>query len=339
MATGLSFLCGLWWFVTLVQADLWTTAYYPGYRQSYLPPAAIDFGVVTHIIHFSVAPNSDGSLDTSVNGLTPANSAVLVAQAHAAGRKALICVGGGGSETGFQGATSSTNQAAFIRNLTNFVATYGYDGVDLDWEPLPVSDFNQYTNFVKSVRSALNAFPSHRMLTVAAPAYPVFGDPPASEYEMFAVLQGQFDQINIMTYDLSGPYEGWVTWFNSPIFDGGFRFPSSGGLVPSVDGAVSNFLANGVSPGKLAIGLAFYGDVWAGGSGTSTGGATLPRQSWTTAPSLSQVTYFDLIADYYQPNLYHWDTNAQAAYLSIDEPVRPMTTSFPTTIRTPARRR
>ena len=131
---------------------------------------------------------------------------------------------------------------------------------------------------------------------------------------MFASLQSQFDQINIMTYDLSGPYEGWVTWFNSPIYDGGYRFPSTGGLVPSVDGAVSNFITNGVAPAKLGIGLPFYGYIWTGGPGV-----TGPRQSWPTnsVPTVSTPTYATIMNSYYQSNNYHWDTNAQAAYLGI----------------------
>ena len=93
-------------------------------------------------------------------------------------RKALVCVGGANSETGFQGATTSANLPTFIKNLTNFVSTYGYDGVDVDWEPLPASDANQYTNLVNGLRSALNGFSQHKLLTVAAAAYPVYGDPP-----------------------------------------------------------------------------------------------------------------------------------------------------------------
>src|SRR3982751_2526133 len=51
-------------------ADLWVTAYYAGWNQSYLAPSNIDFGAVSHVIHFSVVPNSNGSLDTTINGLT-----------------------------------------------------------------------------------------------------------------------------------------------------------------------------------------------------------------------------------------------------------------------------
>jgi GH18 family chitinase len=150
---------------------------------------------------------------------------------------------------------------------------------------------------------------------VAAPAYPEYGDSPTAEFTMLASVQSQFDQINIMTYDLSGPYSGWVTWFNSPLYDGGYTFPSAPGeLVPSINGAVSNFVNNGVLPGKLGVGLPFYGYIWTGGPGV-----TQPRQSWpaTNVPTFSAYTYADIVNNYYQSNFYHWDDVAQAAYLSI----------------------
>src|SRR6185369_14423211 len=117
------------------RADLWVTAYYAGWNQGYLPPANIDFGAVSHVIHFSVVPNANGSLNTNINGLTPAYSSSLVAAAHAAGKKALICVGGADSQTGFQGATTAVNRSTFISNLVAFMSAYNYDGIDLDWEP------------------------------------------------------------------------------------------------------------------------------------------------------------------------------------------------------------
>src|SRR6185295_4571071 len=100
--------------------------------------------------------------------------------------------------------------------------------------------------------------------------------------KLIASLQQQFDQINIMTYDMSGTWSGWVTWHNAPIYDGGYRFPSTGGLVPSTEGMVNTFTNAGVPSSKLGIGIAFYARIWNGGTGTSTGGATQPRQSWTT---------------------------------------------------------
>jgi chitinase len=239
----------------------------------------------------------------------------LVGAAHSAGRKALVCVGGGGTESSFLSATTSTNLAAFVSNIVGFMSGNGYDGVDLDWEPFNSADTVQYTNLVNSLRAALNGFGTHKLLTVAAPAYAEYGDSPTAEFTMLASVQGQFDQINIMTYDLSGPYSGWVTWFNSPIYDGGYTFPlAPSELVPSVNGAVSNFVNNGVQPGKLGIGLPFYGYIWTGGPGM-----TQPRQSWPemNVPTMTAYTYADIVNSYYQSNLYHWDNAGQAAYLSI----------------------
>jgi chitinase len=298
----------------------WVTGYFPGWEQPTLPATKLDFATLTHVIHFSVVPNTDGTLDSSANSISATGSAAVVAAAHAAGRAALICVGGSESESGFQGATSN-HLAQFIGNLTNFMASRGYDGIDIDWEPLPSTDGFGYTNLVNGLRSALAAFPTHKLLTAAAGAYPPWGDSPTADYLMYANLQNQFDQINLMTYDLSGPWDGWVTWFNSPLFDGGYRFPSSGGLVPSIEGAVDNFLTNGVSAAKLGVGVAFYGYQWTGGSGTSRTCITGPRQSWTNAPTITAFSYRDLMADFYQANEYHWDTNAQAAYLGITNSV------------------
>jgi chitinase len=300
------------------RADLWCTGYFPGWEQySSMPASNIDFTALTHIIHFSLVPKTDGTLDSDANAIAFSYSTDLVARAHSAGLKVLICVGGGGTETVFQKSTTTAHLPVFINNLTNFMATRGYDGIDVDWEPLPTGDAVKYTNLIYGLHLALDKFPQPKLLTVAAGAYPPYGDPASDQYLMFAAIQDQLDQINIMTYDLSGPYDGWVTWFNSPLYDGGYRFASSGGFVPSVNGSVANFTNNGVAPGKLGVGVAFYGYVWTGGTGLSGANLTGPRQSWNTAPVVTTPGYTAIISNYYQPALYHWDTNAQAAYLSI----------------------
>src|SRR5260370_25845228 len=137
------------------------------------------------------------------------------------------------------------------------MSTYAYDGVDIDWEPMDAADALQYTNLVNGLRAKLDAFPQHHLLTAAV----------ASQPALFASLQHQFDQINLMTYDLSGPWSGWVTWFNAPLYDGGYHFASTGALGPSADGMVTNFMAAGVAAGELGIGVDFYGRVWGGGGG------------------------------------------------------------------------
>src|SRR5271167_4271239 len=78
---------------TRVYAGLWNSAYYAGWMQGYLPAQQVDFTAMTHVIHFAVVPKTDGSLDSDTNGVTVANSADLIARAHAAGVKVLISVG------------------------------------------------------------------------------------------------------------------------------------------------------------------------------------------------------------------------------------------------------
>src|ERR1019366_4393654 len=145
-------------FSSVARAAFWITGYYPGWEQAGMPASNIDFTTLTHVIHFSVVPNADGSLDSTANNISVTNSGDIVTRAHAAGRQVLICVGGGGTESLFQGATTTTNLPIFVNNLTNFMAARGYDGVDIDWEPLPSSDAPSYTNFVNSLRSALSKF-------------------------------------------------------------------------------------------------------------------------------------------------------------------------------------
>lgn len=312
-ATRQSWLC--WLFITSLcccaspaRADVWCAGYFPGWEQGGMPASNIDFSVITHVIHFSVVPNTDGTLDTNINVIAPSYTADVVSRAHAANRQALICVGGGG--TSFQGAVSSANLSAFITHLTNFMAVGGYDGIDVDWEPLPDSDKTSFTNFITHLRSALDAFSTHKLLSVAVPV----GTTPS----LIASVQAKFDQINLMTYDLSGPWSGWVTWFNAPIYNEGLTFASvPGEYVPSIDGAVTNFLAAGIATNKLGIGIPFYGDVWRGGAGTSTGGATQPNQDWTTAPTVTAYTYNDLMSSNFTAAQYHYDSNAQAAWFSV----------------------
>ena len=296
------------------QTGPWATAYYAGWMQGqsnngYLPAQNIDYNAVTHVVHFSIVPNGDGSLNSSGNSITAGNSSELLSRAHAAGKKVLISVGGWGSDAGFRGATSAATRALFVANLVNFVTSRGYDGIDIDWEVLQSSDAAQFTAFITALRTALNVISPRPLLTAATAWQP----------SIFAQVHSQFDQINIMTYDLSGAWPGWVTWHNAPVYDGGYRFPGVGTLVPSVNGTVDAFIGAGIPANKLGIGIDFYGYVWSGGSGTSTGGVTEPRQSWTSAPTVQDnVPYYTIMQNYYQSQYYRWDDAAQAAYLRID---------------------
>ena len=305
-------LCALLFFSATglrAQRSIWSTAYYAGWMQGYLTPQNIDYGAVTHIIHFALVPQADGTLNETPNAVTAANASALVIPAHAAGKKVIISVGGWGSGNLFLGATSTTNRPVFIANLVNLMKNRAYDGIDVDWEPINPSDAPQFTAFITELRAALDAITPRPLLTVAA----------AWEPSIIAQVSSKFDQVNIMTYDLSGAWQAWVTWHNSPIYDGGLYFPGTSRLVPSANAMVDAFVSAGVPASKLGIGMDFYGDVWSAGAGMPNGGATGPDQSWTTAPAVqANVPFFTIMNTYYQSQYARWDTTAQVPYLSID---------------------
>jgi chitinase len=301
----------------LAQPDIWVSAYYAGWMQGcsqtdtggYLNPEDIDFSAVTHIIHFAIKPNADGTIDYVEDCIFPQNSETLVDVAHAAGKKVLISLGGWLSESAFLGATNDINRTKFINNLVNFMTNRGYDGIDIDWEPLSSSSVSQYATFITELKGALTSKNPPLVLTAAVRSQPL----------LFAQLQDEFDQINIMTYNLSGPWSGWITWHNAAIYDAGYIFPTTGKPVPSANGLVDQYINAGVDASKLGIGIAFFGHVWSGGTGTPTGGVTAPGQSWVVAPDVqSYVPYHEIMDTYYQPQYYRWDSAAQASYLSID---------------------
>ena len=291
---------------SVAQTVSWVSAYYAGWQSSYLPPDSIDFTAITQLIHFSVYPTGGASFDGTGNGMTASHMSATVQAAHRAGKKIILCVGGYGAD--FKDAVSPAYRSQSIANLVAYMTTYGYDGLDIDWEP--VQDEPNFLIWIAQLRSAMQAVNAGALLTDAAFSFD----------QAVVDARDSFDQINLMTYDMAGPWPGWVTWHNSPVSDGGFRFPSTGGPPPSANGSVDEYLAAGVPASKLGIGTDFLGYYWTGGDGTPTGGVTAPRQSYTVTPSVrSNVQYYEIM-DTYEAYPQLWDSSAQASYISIDKP-------------------
>ena len=307
----------------------WLTAYYPSYQQFLVPPSEVDYTAVSHLIHWPVLPRTDGSLDTASTDFSEEHSADVVARAHAAGTKVLLGIGGdatSGATAGFQGATGDGNRARFVANIVTLMRDRGYDGVDINWEEIGSDDEERFTAFIGELRAALDQLTPRPLLTMppetGAAAHPA----------LIASVQQHLDQINLQTYVMSGAYPGWVTWFNSPLYNGGFEFPSvPGARVPSVDDEVDRFVAAGIPAARLAIGIQFDGFVWAGGSGTDTGGVTKPRQEWDRsasrpdgtdvgAPDVTVERYADIVDSFgaAQGFTKTFDVVARVPYLSRD---------------------
>lgn len=282
----------------------WVTAYYACWTQEAgtLSPDKIDYGAVSHIVHFAATPGDDGAInDKAFVKVTPAQSQALLAAAHAAGRKVLLCIGGADTAPHFRASLRDVVRPVFIRNLVRLATARGYDGLDIDMEPLVDADGPALTTFLRELRAALSAANPRLLLTAAVGGLP----------STFAACQGQLDQINLMTYDLSGPWEGFQTWYNASLYDGGARLLTPTRPLPSVQGMLQQYVAAGIAPSKLGIGLAFYGQVWTG--------ATSPNQP-IAGMTMQAMDYGALLDRYFRPDRLHWDAQAHAPYLSVDAP-------------------
>ncbi len=317
----------------------WVTVYYAGWSQGwadngYLPTKDVDFTAMTVVAHMSLSLNASGGLDSVGNTITQKNSSDLIAAAHAVGTKVIITIGGWATESRYMSSTSPAYFNTFVNHIVDFVKDRGYDGVDIDWEPLTPADT---TNYMKLIIALRNDLPSPRYLLTSTAGE---GQP----YAVFAYAQHYLDQINIMTYDLSWNGPGTLTWYNGAVYTNGVRYQSTHAPVPSCNNIVQKFIAAGVAPSKLGIGSELAGFIWKGGvmivgagDTTTTGnGATGPDQEWegyldhqgspfkpTVTPDVPLYSFYggpSIMNDYYKPDRYHWDAGAEAAYLSINNP-------------------
>ena len=306
VAVGASVLCGKAGICDTHSTShpFWVTAYYPVWeQQSNLPPDQIDYTAFTNLVQFVLTPTAAGALDFSApTAVTPQISAPVIVLAHAAGDKVLICVGGSGSGQAFSQAITDANRSTLVSNLVQFVLARGYDGIDIDMEPINDSDTKNFEEFITQLRAALTSADPKLLLTAAGTPAP--GGNPA----MYAAIAGDFDQINIMTYDLSGTWDGWKTWYNSSLYPDGSTYMINTVPYPSASTVLQRYEAAGIPASKLGIGLAFYGDVWSGADG--------PTQS-ITGVTISDLGYNAIMDKYYSPTTYHWDSTAHAPYLSI----------------------
>ncbi len=274
----------------------WVSGYIVGYERALQPVDTLDFSAITHAVVGRVVPRADGGLTTNFDiddSQGPAFARSVAVKAHAAGRKALLMVGGSGALGGFQGATTDANRPKFVIALLKAMADFGFDGVDLDYEPMGAADEPK----LAALASALRAAKPGIIITV-----PVSWG--SANEKFFGANAGLFDQINIMSYGMADQWGGWSTWHGSALKGNGPTTPSS--VTKSVD----LYLAAGVPAAKLGVGIGFYGSCW-NGTGTKPGDATTGR----VIANDGAMSYKVIMTEYYSSTVYAYDTNAEAPYL------------------------
>jgi chitinase len=298
------------------KSDRWLMAYYVGYQNSYLKPKDVDYSLMTHIVVGAVGVKADGTLKEHYNlpnGDGRAMAKDVRNRAHNAGVKSLIWLGGPGEEDMFLSATSDKTRAKFVKNIINLVGELGYDGVDIDWEPIRKQDEPGLLALVKDLRSAdpdllitvpINWVPSSLAKT--------------KDLSLYKKMAPYTDRLFIMSYSMAGPWSGWRTWHGSALTGEGTYTPSS------IESSVQAYLTAGVPKETLGIGIGTYATCWEYSARTPDG--TLPKvYSPSKVKTMSMRTLMD---DYYSKKYARWDEDAQVPYLSFSKPRGKMQCGF-----------
>ena len=207
------------------------------------------------------------------------------------------------------------SRVVFVESAVDFVRRHDLDGFDVDWEypGLPGNgnthrpeDTANFTALMAELRAALDAQGKKTgrryLLTFAAGAFSDF----LAHTEMDKV-QASVDFVNLMTYDFREAEGDPVAGHHANLYP----HPSDPKKL-SADRAVREFLAAGVPPGKLVLGVPFYGRAWgeveAKDKGLYQPGKALAERLDTKYPNLAGLVGKGGWAR-------EWDDVAQAPFL------------------------
>jgi chitinase len=287
-----------------VATSAWSMGYYASWAPDQYPIAEIEWSGLTHIAMAFYLPNQDGSLTLAGGDAKLATS--LISAAHAHGVKAIASIGGSDTQSGFQAATASGSVATFAANLVSLLTSTGYDGVDIDWEPMDKTDEPAVIDIAKRIRKASTG----ALITIPIGAINInLG----TDVSGFSDISAAYDQLNIMSYGQAGAWSGWKSWHSSALYQTDSATPTS------IDSTVKRYLAAGVPAAKLGIGIGFYGLCYSSpvtAPDQALGGATVLASDGT-------ISYANIMTNYYSASTRQWDALARVPYLSFASPHAP----------------
>ncbi|MCG6493631.1 glycoside hydrolase family 18 protein [Kitasatospora sp. A2-31] len=171
-----------------------------------------------------------------------------------------------------------------------------FDGIDLDWEypggggdagnVVRPEDGRNFTLLVQEFRRQLDRLSGrkgpHYLLTAAVAA----NETVAARLEL-PELARSIDWLNLMTYDLHGPWEG-----KGPANHHANLYADPSDPEPrrrSADGAVQYYTRHGLPAAKTVLGVPFYAHGWTGVPAGDRGGLYQPATGTTADRSYKEV--------------------------------------------------
>lgn len=285
--------------------------YYVGYLREEYPLDAVRWDALSHVMVAAVTPTRAGTLDTSFHLDAATGSAwarSVVTAAHQHDRQAVLMVGGAHSRDLFAAAASDANRGRFVTEILRVVEELGFDGVDIDWEPLAPADGPQLIALGRELRARRPG------LALSAAIGPVnLNTPGETIQEYVTYLPVVFDRLNMMTYGMNGGWTDWSSWHNSPIAGATQQTPMS------VDSSFEAYVAAGVPPEKLGLGIGFFGSCMRGVTGPGQ-----RNPGMRAVGTDNDMSYAQIMKRYHRPELARWDETAQVPYLSSPTPLGPL---------------
>ena len=178
------------------------------------PPRDINFRLYTHLCHAFVVADGEGRIEKRGN----APSRELTGEAHKAGVKVLLSLGGWGWDKQFAAIVSKPEaEGRYFNSVMEIVDQFDYDGIDLDWEyPDTKDEVVGFERLTRRFRKALDELGQKKgrpmVVTMAASS-----NPGTIRWLDKAFLLETMDWINVMTYDYTGNWTDYAG-HQSPLF-------------------------------------------------------------------------------------------------------------------------
>jgi chitinase len=236
----------------------------------------------------------------------------LIPLAHSHGVDVVLSIGGWDDSDLFPAlASTPETRALFAHSCCDAIRTYGFDGIDIDWEypgypdhKGTPADTRNFTSLLSALRDSLDALGIGRGkrygLTAALPA----GGENLGRIAV-ADIARILDRLNIMTYDYYGYWDPSAN-HNSPLF------PAAGSdMSRCIDASFKWFHDHlGVPSSRLNIGVPFYGKTYAGCVGPNSGHSG-PDTLFSAHGGAGYTQICELAGQFKRL----WDTTAQVPYL------------------------
>jgi chitinase len=230
-----------------------------------IDPAPIAAEKLTHI-NYAFANIKDGVIVEGFKNDARNFQALNSLKARNPKLKVLVSVGGWTWSGQFSDvALTKDSRRKFVDSTVAFLERYKLDGLDVDWE-FPgqeglhnvnrPQDKENCTALMADLRAALDKAGQKAgkrfLLTMAVQA----ADEWLEHTEMGKVAES-LDFANLMAYDQFEPDGDAITGHHAPLF----THPANPKHLSAAI-AVSHFIAAGVPPAKIVLGVPFYGHAW-----------------------------------------------------------------------------